>query len=140
MIKFRNVVGSSQHIAWWDNDQNQIAFCRGIRGFIAFNNEEVDMNQRLFTCMPSGIYCDVITGQREGLKCTGGFVIVDENGEANIYISTRVGVLAIHVEVCIIIVTIENTIIFICVSMLLLICKFLLFHLFRKDCKITIKD
>lgn len=99
MIKFRSVVGSAPAIAWWDNDLNQIAFCRGIRGFIAFNNEDSDMNQRLFTCLPSGIYCDVITGQRDGLKCTGGFVMVDDNGEANIQISAKVGVLAIHIGV-----------------------------------------
>lgn len=99
MIKFRGVVGSSQAIAWWDNGVNQIAFCRGIRGFIAFNNEETDMDERLFTCLPAGIYCDVITGQRDGLKCTGSSVMVDENGEANIRISAKIGVLAMHIGV-----------------------------------------
>jgi alpha-amylase len=24
---------------WWDNGQNQIAFCRGNKGFIAFNGQ-----------------------------------------------------------------------------------------------------
>jgi alpha-amylase len=24
---------------WWDNDYQQIAFCRGGRGFIAFNDQ-----------------------------------------------------------------------------------------------------
>lgn len=99
MIKFRGVVGSAPSIAWYDNDANQIAFCRGIRGFVAFNNDDTDMNQRLFTCLPSGIYCDVITGQRDGLKCTGGLVMVDKNGEAHIQVSARVGVLAIHIGV-----------------------------------------
>lgn len=32
---------------WWDNGNNQIAFCRGGKGFIAMNNEGTDMNQTL---------------------------------------------------------------------------------------------
>lgn len=99
MIMFRSIVGESPAIAWWDNGANQIAFCRGVRGFIAFNNEAFDMNQRLFTCLPSGIYCDVATGQRDGLKCTGGLVMVDDNNMAHIHVSAEVGVLAIHIGV-----------------------------------------
>lgn len=99
MIKFRRIVGTAPNIGWWDNGQNQVAFCRGIRGFIAFNNEDIDMLQRLFTCLPSGIYCDVISGEKDGLKCTGRSVMVDQNGEATIRIPASVGVLAIHIGV-----------------------------------------
>lgn len=32
---------------WWDNDNNQIAFSRENRGFIAINNENNDLKQTL---------------------------------------------------------------------------------------------
>lgn len=99
MIKFRNVVGKAPRISWWDNNGNQIAFCRGIRGFIAFNNEKEYMDIVIFTCLPEGTYCDVITGNKEGNRCTGTTVVVDENGEGRIQIAPTDGVLAIHIEV-----------------------------------------
>lgn len=57
------------------------------------------MNVKLFTCMPSGDYCDIITGRRENGQCTGTVVRVDDNGEAQIVVSASVGVLAIHIGV-----------------------------------------
>lgn len=99
MVRFRNVVGKAPRISWWDNNGNQIAFCRGIRGFVAFNNEQEDMDVTIFTCLPEGSYCDVITGQKKGNDCTGTKVVVDENGEGRIRITSKVGVLAIHIEV-----------------------------------------
>lgn len=99
MIQFRNVVGTAPRISWWDNNSNQIAFCRGIRGFIAFNNENKDMEEQLFTCLPTGTYCDIITGQRVDGKCTGTTIDVDDNGEAKIIIPAAIGVLAIHIKV-----------------------------------------
>ena len=34
--------------SWWDNDDYQIAFCRGGKGFIAFNNQyNTDLNVNL---------------------------------------------------------------------------------------------
>lgn len=95
---FRNVVGMASVSSWWDNNGNQIAFCRGTRGFIAFNNEPYELKMKLFTCLPSGIYCDTITGNIVNGQCTGTTVMVDENGEANIHVPS-VGVLAIHIGV-----------------------------------------
>lgn len=99
MVRFRNVVGTAPRISWWDNGGNQIAFCRGIRGFVAFNNEQADMDATIYTCLPEGSYCDVITGRKKGHGCTGSKVVVDENGEGRIRIAARVGVLAIHIGV-----------------------------------------
>lgn len=101
MIKFRTSVRNSNVTAWWDNHGNQISFCRGTRGFVAFNNENYDMDVSLFTCLASGVYCDVITGDVVDNKCTGTQVTVDENGEARIQIAANVGVLAIHIGVII---------------------------------------
>lgn len=99
MIAFRNVVGNASVNSFWDNGKNQIAFCRGTRGFIAFNNEATEMNVKLFTCMPSGDYCDIITGTKQNGQCSGTTVSVDENGDAQIVIPSNVGVLAIHIGV-----------------------------------------
>lgn len=32
---------------WWDNGSNQIAFCRGGKGFIAINNDNYALQQTL---------------------------------------------------------------------------------------------
>lgn len=100
MVAFRNVVGNAPVVNFWHNGKNQIAFSRGTRGFIAFNNELFDMSVKLFTSLPSGEYCDVITGNvsKDG-ECTGTKVTVDENGEAQINVPVNVGVLAIHIGV-----------------------------------------
>lgn len=99
MIAFRNVVRNSGVESFWDNGKNQIAFCRGTRGFIAFNNEPTELNVKLFTCMPSGDYCDIITGNKKNGECSGTTLTVDENGEAQIVVASNVGVLAIHIGV-----------------------------------------
>lgn len=67
-------------------------------GFIAFNNEASDFNEKLQTCLPSGVYCDIITGQKSGNICTGTTVIVGPDQVATIVIPAGAedGVLAIH--------------------------------------------
>ncbi|MBW3880965.1 alpha-amylase, partial [Neisseria meningitidis] len=65
MAIFRNVVNGQPHSNWWDNQNNQVAFGRGDRGFIVFNNDDWDLNVTLNTGMPGGTYCDVISGQKE---------------------------------------------------------------------------
>ena len=50
MIAFRNAAGNADVTNWWDNGNNQIAFCRGNNAFIAFNNEYWDLNQNLQVC------------------------------------------------------------------------------------------
>lgn len=100
MIVFRNVVRNAPVVNFWNNGKNQIAFSRGTRGFIAFNNEPFDMNVKLFTSLPSGEYCDIINGNVvENGKCSGAKVIIDENGEAEINVPIGVGVLSIHIGV-----------------------------------------
>ncbi|KFB47455.1 AGAP012230-PA-like protein [Anopheles sinensis] len=100
MIRFRNLAWGTPVQHWWDNGNNQIAFARGTVGFVAFNLEPVDMNVILQTGLPAGIYCDVISGAKEGETCTGQRVIVEPNGFASIFISATAedGVLAIHSE------------------------------------------
>jgi len=48
MVGFRNAVEGTDINDWWDNGSNHIAFCRGNKGFIAFNNEfGVSLNENL---------------------------------------------------------------------------------------------
>ncbi|KAG7153988.1 Alpha-amylase-related protein-like [Homarus americanus] len=86
---------------WWDNGNNQIAFCRGDRGFITINNDGYDLKETLQTCLSAGTYCDVISGSKEGGSCTGKTVTVNGDGTAYIEITTMEedGVLAIHAKV-----------------------------------------
>lgn len=100
MVVFRNVVRDAPVANFWNNGKNQMALSRGTRGFTAFNNEPFDMNVKLFTSLPGGEYCDVITGNvLENGECSGAKVIVDENGEAEINVPIGVGVLSIHIGV-----------------------------------------
>ncbi|XP_055915746.1 alpha-amylase A-like [Eupeodes corollae] len=98
MVEFKNVVGANALKNWWDNEADQIAFCRGDKGFIAFNQDTTDLNQTLNTCLPIGSYCDVISGNKVGNVCSGKTVTVENDGKANIFIGLEEedGVLAIH--------------------------------------------
>ncbi|XP_072766716.1 alpha-amylase 1 [Anoplolepis gracilipes] len=98
MVGFRNAANKTSINNWWDNGQNQIAFCRGNAGFIAINGDSYDLKQTLITCLQPGTYCDVISGNLMNNKCTGKVVTVDEDGKAYIEIlkSEEDGVLAIH--------------------------------------------
>lgn len=99
MVEFRNVAGDSSITDWWDNGLNQIAFCRGNKAFIAFNKELYDLKRDLKTCLPSGEYCDIITGERVGNTCTGMKVVVDSAQNSFIYIpyDAEDSILAIHI-------------------------------------------
>ncbi|KAJ4434150.1 hypothetical protein ANN_16470 [Periplaneta americana] len=87
---------------WWDDGNQQIAFCRGGKGFIAFNDEfSSDLKQTLQTCLPAGTYCDIISGSKSNGSCTGKSVTVGSDGTGYIEILTSEddGVLAIHADV-----------------------------------------
>ncbi|KAE8751009.1 Alpha amylase [Frankliniella occidentalis] len=83
---------------WWDNGSNQIAFCRGNKGFVAFNNDGYDLDQWLQTCLPAGVYCDVISGNLKDGRCLGKSVQVYEDGRARIILKMNEedGLLALH--------------------------------------------
>ncbi|XP_076812739.1 alpha-amylase B-like [Clavelina lepadiformis] len=83
---------------WWANG-NQIAFSRGSKAFLAINKERYSLFQYLQTGMPSGDYCDVISGDFENNTCTGQCVTVDGSGYAHINVPNNENpFLAIHVN------------------------------------------
>ncbi|KAJ7401465.1 pancreatic alpha-amylase [Pitangus sulphuratus] len=100
MVIFRNVVDGEPFSNWWDNGSNQVAFGRGNKGFIIFNNDDWNMSVYLQTGLPAGTYCDVISGQKENNKCTGKQVYVSGDGKANFQINTDAEdpFIAIHVD------------------------------------------
>jgi alpha-amylase len=101
MIKFRNVVGNSTITNWADNGQNQVAFCRGDLGFIAFNNElSLNFKALVKACVPPGDYCDVISGGKGAEGCIGEKYTVNEDGKVDLTIpwTQEMPVVAFHVE------------------------------------------
>lgn len=98
MIGFRNTVGNVPVTNWWDNDNNIIAFCRGNKGFVAFNNEMDESIISVNTCLPPGDYCDIINGKKQGKNCTGRVISVDGNGDSSLALKAQ-SVVAIHSEV-----------------------------------------
>ncbi|KAM5257259.1 pancreatic alpha-amylase isoform 6-T6 [Ctenodactylus gundi] len=100
MVVFRNVVDGQPFSNWWDNGSNQVAFGRGNRGFIVFNNDDSSMSSTLQTGLPAGTYCDVISGDKLDGCCTGIEVHVSEDGNAHFSISNTAEdpFIAIHAE------------------------------------------
>ncbi|XP_030845803.1 alpha-amylase B-like [Strongylocentrotus purpuratus] len=84
MVCFRNVAGDEPVENWWDNGDNFIAFSRGDKAFFALNNERVRQSETLQTGLPSGTYCDLITGEPTTRGCSGTSVVVDDDGLAYI--------------------------------------------------------
>ncbi|KAM7344129.1 uncharacterized protein ACRADG_010965 [Cochliomyia hominivorax] len=99
MVKFRNFVGEEPLENWWEEGENQIAFSRGKLGFVAFNmEEEKELKSLLQTGLSHGIYCDILSGSKQGNDCTGLRVEVDDWGFANIQLSQGPQALAIYNE------------------------------------------
>ncbi|RCU50940.1 alpha-amlyase [Corallincola holothuriorum] len=93
MVGFRNEAGDAPVANWWDNNNNQIAFGRGDRGFVVINNEGGTLNQTLQTGLKPGNYCDVMSNLDE---CEGDIVTVDDNGFAT-FVVAGYSAAAIHV-------------------------------------------
>jgi alpha-amylase len=101
MVLFRNAVRDAKVENWWDNGNNQIAFSRGNVGFIVINGENNQpLNVNLQTGLPSGTYCDIVSGQRCEKFCTGSSVIVGADGKANfnLQVGAADGFIAIYLN------------------------------------------
>lgn len=98
MVKFRAVTDKTVVMSFTNIAENQISFCRGRKGFVAINNSDQTLNATVNACLPNGVYCDVISGNKVDDKCTGTSVNV-RAGKAHIEIpSSTFGFLAIHLE------------------------------------------
>ncbi|XP_047029612.1 alpha-amylase 4N-like isoform X2 [Helicoverpa zea] len=100
MVAFRNEVMNTEVNYWWDNGNNQVAFSLGDKGFIAFNTEGSEMHVEIQTGLPAGIYCDIISGEKDKELpfCTGRNISVSITGKTEIILSGAEEThLAIHV-------------------------------------------
>jgi alpha-amylase len=100
MIAFKNQVAGTDILFWQDNGGNQIAFSRGNVGFVAFNNEVFEMKKLLKTALPEGVYCDIVSGMKNGTQCTGKQITVDAMGNAMVTLlpTDEDGFLAVHLN------------------------------------------
>jgi alpha-amylase len=100
MVGFRNAtVGSWSVNHWWDNGNNQIAFSRGDKGFVAINREAAPLTRQFQTGLAAGRYCDVMSGDFTAGNpgtCTGNTITVDTAGYANLTVPAF-GYAAAHV-------------------------------------------
>lgn len=86
MVQFRNAVDPTVVRNWQRFGADQVAFCRGNRGFIAINNNKVlGLDRNIAVCVAPGEYCDVMSIDDEG-KCRN-FITVDDKRNAQIQIS-----------------------------------------------------
>ena len=77
MVAFRNAVaGTTKKL--WRNENDQISFARGEKGFFAMTNDD-RMDETLQTGLKSGTYCDLISDCRKNIT-------VDNKGYARIVI------------------------------------------------------
>jgi alpha-amylase len=84
---------------WWDNGNNQIAFGRGDKGFVAINKEGFSLNATLQTEMAPGQYCNVLKGDinESNSACSAEVITVNGDGTINASVASY-DAFAIHHE------------------------------------------
>ncbi|KAF5363224.1 hypothetical protein D9758_008374 [Tetrapyrgos nigripes] len=101
MVGWRKAVGTSKINNWYSppNKPNQIAFGRGNKGFVAINNADMEWNlerEGVKTQLADGVYCDVVSGNKDGERCSGvEFKVV--GGLVTATVPAR-GAIAIHLS------------------------------------------
>ncbi|XP_045181184.2 alpha-amylase-like [Mercenaria mercenaria] len=83
MVAFRNVVAGTSVTNFRCYGDQQISFSRGEKGFLVLVGDSSYLNQTIYTALPQGDYCDVISGNYINGTCTGTIVQVDASGHAN---------------------------------------------------------
>ncbi|MFF9021337.1 carbohydrate-binding module family 20 domain-containing protein [Streptomyces eurythermus] len=73
MVKFRNTAAGTAVTNWWDNGNNQIAFGRGDKAYVAINHEGSPLTRTFQTSLPAGNYCDVQSGKGVTVDSSGRF-------------------------------------------------------------------
>ncbi len=88
MVAFRNNTTGSFYVSkWWSNGNNQIAFSRGDKGFVAINREGFRMINKVKTDLAPGVYCNILDGNKVFDKCTGSRIIVNSDFTVDINIA-----------------------------------------------------
>lgn len=88
MVAFRAACDGKSLQNWQTAGNDRIAFARGNAGFVAINSNGSAWGAQLWTGLPDGTYCDVISGGKVNGRCTGASVVV-KGGVANLNIPGR---------------------------------------------------
>ncbi|KAF5376994.1 hypothetical protein D9615_007301 [Tricholomella constricta] len=94
MVGFRNKVGTAGITNWVAPQSQRIAFGRGSLGYVAINNVDSAWTATFSTSLPSGTYCDVISGKSSSGSCTGAAYTVS-GGSFTATVAAR-SAIAIH--------------------------------------------
>jgi alpha-amylase len=68
---------------------------RGNKGFVAINRESATVSATIPTGLPTGTYCDLLSGGRNGSGCVGSSLVIDAGGKLQLALPSNTGV-AIH--------------------------------------------
>ncbi|MDP9794133.1 alpha-amylase [Catenuloplanes nepalensis] len=96
MVAFRNAAAGTAVTNWWTDGDDQIAFGRGNRAYVAINRTGGTLNRTFQTSLPAGTYCDVQHGDLTGGGCTGPVYTVNGAGQFTAAIGPNDAV-ALHV-------------------------------------------
>jgi alpha-amylase len=89
MVGWHNYVGKAKQQNWWDDGANVIAFGRGAKGWVAFNNGPAAKTITVQTGLSAGTYCDVVHGKKSNGLCTGPTIKVKDNGKARVSVGAK---------------------------------------------------
>jgi alpha-amylase len=82
MVALRNTASGTAVTNWWDDGNDQIAFGRGSKAYVAINHETATLTRTFQTSLPAGTYCDVQHGDpTSGGGCTGTTYTVNSSGQ-----------------------------------------------------------
>jgi len=98
MVQWRNVAGKNSNVKHFQHgNDNQIAFSRGGKAFVAMNRDSgSSWNTNLYTGLPSGEYCNVVHSlESDQTSSCSETVFVDSNGNADVSVPSKYAV-AIH--------------------------------------------
>ena len=84
---FRGAVDGTSVNNWVNGGDNQIAFSRGNKGFVAINGGSGWWKGSITTGMPDGEYCDLMQGDPTSTGCSGPTIRVS-GGKAQINVPT----------------------------------------------------
>lgn len=99
MVKFRVNVFGTTISKWRIFEPNTVGYCREDKGFIAFSDNNFDclIEKLVFVCVPTGSYCDVITGYDENGNCLNVIEVDSGSNAVLIKEANYNGVVALHI-------------------------------------------
>jgi len=80
MVKFRRVTAGADVTHWQVGGAGVLSFGRGDKGHVVFNVSDAAVDTVVASAMPTGSYCDAISGMVSADGCSGKYVRVDDDG------------------------------------------------------------